>query len=387
MKKNILALGLIILFSAGCLVMGPVGGRPYPRRGPYDRGYDRSPGGLTTGYFYDYLAPYGTWIRHRNHGYVWIPRNMGYRWRPYTHGHWIWSNYGWTWISDFDWGWAVFHYGRWGYDDRIGWFWVPGTDWGPAWVAWRSHDLYFGWAPLPPGIEWRPGYGFGGPFDVPDDSWIFVEGRNFLRSGIYSYILPFERNRAIVRMSQLRQGNGFRGDRVYNDGLDRDQVRRVTRETISPHVLRDAGQPGRDRVGGGEAVLFRPALKPDERAVPKKFVERDEADESVLRGRIYESETQRGGADDEIVIRRRQDEERKILERSQSEEARVLNRRYVEKSSSIRDQAEKAKMKKEQDAQAEDLKKKHDEEKTQLEERHKKDAETVRKGVIKKVEK
>ena len=28
-------------------------------------------------------------------------------------GHWLQTEYGWTWISDWDWGWAPFHYGRW----------------------------------------------------------------------------------------------------------------------------------------------------------------------------------------------------------------------------------------------------------------------------------
>jgi hypothetical protein len=384
MKKYLLAIGLIVLFSTSCIVMVPDGDWSTQRRAPYDRSYDRGAGDLTIGYFYDYLAPYGTWIRHRNHGYVWTPRNMGYRWRPYTHGHWVWSSYGWTWISDFDWGWAVFHYGRWGYDDLLGWFWVPGTDWGPAWVVWRSNDLYFGWAPLPPDVLWRPGYGFGGPFDVSDDYWIFVEGRNFMRPGIYSYILPFERNRTIVRMSQLRQGISFRGDRVYNEGLDRDLVRRVTRENFGTYNLRDAGRPGRDRVGGNEVTIFRPSLKPDEKAAPKRFVERDKADESVLRGKIYEPESKRTGGDDEVVLKRRQDEEQKILRRTQDEEIRDLNRRFQERSTAAKEQAEKAKLKKDQDAQVQDLKKKHDEEKAQIEERHKKDAEVVRKGAIKK---
>ena len=44
------------------------------------------------------------------------------------------------WASEEPFGWATYHYGRWGYSDRMGWFWVPGNRWAPAWVAWRQHD-------------------------------------------------------------------------------------------------------------------------------------------------------------------------------------------------------------------------------------------------------
>jgi len=384
MKKWPWTIALIMLLFASCFSTMNERGRAYPRHDRYDRDIQRYTYDWDYGDFYDYLAPYGTWIRYRPYGYVWIPRNMGYRWRPYTHGYWIWSNYGWTWISDFNWGWAVFHYGRWGFDDRIGWFWVPGTVWGPAWVVWRSNDLYFGWAPLPPGVDWRWGYGFGGPFDIPDNFWIFVEGPYFLRPGLYSYILPFERNRTIVRMSELRQNIVFRDDRVFNEGFDRDVVRQVTRQNLDTYSLHDAGRPGRDNVGEREATLYRPRLRTNETTEPKQYVDRDTADETLTRGRIYEPVTPRDADDEESILRERQDEEQKILQRTQSEEIRDLDRRFMEKSSATREQAEKEKLQKDRDAQVENLQKAHEAEKAQLRERQKKDADTVRKRVVKK---
>jgi len=381
MKKQPWVMVLIVMMSASCFTMTGERDRPYQRPNPYDRnvqGYGNFEN------FYDYLAPYGTWIHYGPYDYVWIPRNMGYRWRPYTHGHWIWSNYGWTWISDFDWGWAVFHYGRWGFDDRIGWFWVPGNVWAPAWVVWRSNDLYFGWAPLPPGAEWRSGYGFDGRFDIPDDSWTFVKGPDFLRPGLFSYVLPFERNRTIVRMSELRQNLGTRGDRVFNEGLDPDMVRRVTREQLNPYSLRDADRPGRDRLDTREATLYRPTVNANGLSRPKEFVEWDGADEALVRGRIYEPTSPRDLRDEESILRKRQDEEQQILQRTQSREISDLDRRFKEKNAAVKDQAEKEKLKKDRDAQVQDLQKAHDAEKVQLRERHKKDADTVRKGVIKK---
>ena len=70
---------------------------------------------------------------------------------PYaTGGDWLQTEYGWTWISDWDWGWAPFHYGRWLAVAERGWCWMPGTLWGPAWVSWRAGGGYVGWAPLAP---------------------------------------------------------------------------------------------------------------------------------------------------------------------------------------------------------------------------------------------
>jgi len=58
---------------------------------------------------------------------------VGVDFAPYASGgHFVMSDYGWTWASDYDWGWAPFHYGRWLVVGGHGWCWLPGTVWGPA---------------------------------------------------------------------------------------------------------------------------------------------------------------------------------------------------------------------------------------------------------------
>ena len=92
--------------------------------------------------FYDRLTPYGNWIWLQGQ-YVWVPRNVGPQWRPYTVGRWVYTDrYGWMWSSREPFGWATYHYGRWGYSNRVGWFWVPGNRWAPAWVSWRQSNDY-----------------------------------------------------------------------------------------------------------------------------------------------------------------------------------------------------------------------------------------------------
>ena len=88
--------------------------------------------------FYDDLAPYGRWVEVDGPGPVWVPYHVAADWRPYQLGHWVYTDYGWTWASDEDWGWAVYHYGRWNFDASYGWVWAPGSEWGPAWVAWHE---------------------------------------------------------------------------------------------------------------------------------------------------------------------------------------------------------------------------------------------------------
>jgi hypothetical protein len=105
------------------------------------------------GFFYDSLASYGNWIERPSYGWVWTPRDVSASWRPYQAGHWVWSDEGWTWLTDEPYGWATYHYGRWYQDPEIGWAWVPGSDWAPAWVSWQEGNDYVGWAPLPPGAN------------------------------------------------------------------------------------------------------------------------------------------------------------------------------------------------------------------------------------------
>src|SRR5207248_1104167 len=106
------------------------------------------------------LDQYGDWRETSDYGYVWQPRQAQSRtWRPYTDGHWVYTDVGWTWISEEPFGWATYHYGRWTRLRNIGWVWVPGDEWAPAWVSWRKSNAYVGWAPLPPEARFDRGTG------------------------------------------------------------------------------------------------------------------------------------------------------------------------------------------------------------------------------------
>lgn len=138
----------------------------------YDDGY--GPQAYTQ--FQETLAPYGSWVDDPAYGEVWVPSAsvVGDDFSPYaTNGDWVDSEYGWTWVSGWSWGWAPFHYGRWTTIANHGWAWVPGTLWGPSWVSWRVGAGCVGWAPLPP-----HGVRLGSPLG-PRSPWRFVGAAGF----------------------------------------------------------------------------------------------------------------------------------------------------------------------------------------------------------------
>lgn len=122
--------------------------------------------------FEEYLAPYGTWVDTPDQGRVWSPSGTGPNWQPYTDGRWVDTEWGWSFASTVPWGWAVFHYGRWGFGPRLGWYWVPDFVWGPAWVSWRYSPGFICWSPFAP-----TGFGFGRHWP----GWVVLPAQHFRR--------------------------------------------------------------------------------------------------------------------------------------------------------------------------------------------------------------
>ena len=157
--------------------------------------------------FYQALEPMGHWIQIDDYGYAWQPYSAAESpdWRPYTIGSWAHTDAGWTWMSEEEFGWAVYHYGRWIKLNDIGWAWIPGYEWAPAWVTWRqsSDDEYMGWAPLPPEARYEPTIGFStwvdDYYDIGPMSYNFVHVRDFCGHRLRSVVLPCERNVLIIQ--------------------------------------------------------------------------------------------------------------------------------------------------------------------------------------------
>jgi uncharacterized protein DUF6600 len=181
--------------------------------------------------FYDALAPYGNWMSVPDYGYVWQPTYVGQGWRPYSDGHWVWTDYGWTWVSYQPWGWAPYHYGRWVFLPPYGWVWMPGTVWAPAWVTWYTGPSYIGWAPLPPDNNFFLQIGLGPiafSYSTRPNDCVFVRSNFFLYSNINSVAIPPSQNITIINNTTNINNITIVNNRVINHGPDTRFVEKAT---------------------------------------------------------------------------------------------------------------------------------------------------------------
>ncbi len=195
---------------------------------PDDAGIDDE--SVTDTDFHQALDPYGRWVDYGDYGQVWHP-NVEEGWRPYSRGHWLWTDAGWTWADDAAWGWAPFHYGRWLYDDVQGWLWRPGHHWGPAWVGWAaSGNNYWGWSALgPAGWRYR---GWTGHYGLPSLGWNFVSPRAFTNPHLGPYLLSGGRLPALVTGSRALVSPRAEPGRAYASGPARGAVEHLAGRPI-----------------------------------------------------------------------------------------------------------------------------------------------------------
>lgn len=165
--------------------------------------------------FEEGLSRYGRWVDRPEYGRVWVPSDTGPDWQPYTDGHWVETDFGWSFASSVPWGWAVFHYGRWGFGLGLGWFWVPGFVWAPAWVAWRYYPGYVCWSSFAPN-----GFVFGRQWP----GWVVLPGIHFTHP-IPRFRVPRPHAAPIVRaanpvtsIASARGHGNFRGAGSLGNG-------------------------------------------------------------------------------------------------------------------------------------------------------------------------
>ncbi|HTY88560.1 MAG TPA: DUF6600 domain-containing protein [Candidatus Acidoferrum sp.] len=213
---------------------------------------------VTTTYFYDTLAPYGSWVYVNGYGQCWRPTVCVYNpgWRPYCdHGRWIYTDCGWYWYSDYTWGWAPFHYGRWFQHPHWGWCWTPDTVWGPSWVTWRYASGYCGWAPLPPFSTYQAGIGFfyrgggvsiGFNWGLGADCFTFVPTRYFCDPYPRRYCVAPAQATQIFGQTTVINNFNFRDQdhRFVNRGIDPERITDVTHTPLRPVAIGTANTWG-----------------------------------------------------------------------------------------------------------------------------------------------
>ena len=371
MYSKFLTLGLIaiiissLLSFSGCTIsVQPMPESTRPSIGPSQ---------FDIGFFYDELEPYGEWFQLEGHGWVWTPYDVPAGWRPYTDGRWVYTDYGWTWASDWEWGWAPFHYGRWLFDAQYSWVWVPGREWAPAWVAWRSGPGWIGWAPLPPGVGFEARTSF--EWSIRPNWWCFVEERAFLETNLRGSVLPAARNLRIIQMTQNVTNYTVFQSRIVNRSLSAEQIERVIQRSVPRYRIVDRDMvPARgDRIRGNEVYMFRrtltdapygrspktelapkqgPGQRPGAAPAPSKsmtmpeLLQRQEAERRELldqqqnqRTRLeqdHRREIQQPPRGKSIAdLREEQEAERRDLEENSQQERQLLQRRHERERNAI----------------------------------------------------
>jgi hypothetical protein len=189
---------------------------------------------VSFGFFYSDLSPHGSWLVSANYGQVWQPRVYSADWNPYYDGRWVYSDFGWTWVSDYAWGDVPYHYGTWTLDPVLGWVWVPGYVWAPSWVVFRTGPDYIGWAPVSPSFSVGLS---GGSYDYDPNLFVFVGARNFLAPQIRTYVVPTTTTRTFIRSTTVVNNINIENNVVVNRGPDLRVVEQATGKQIEAQPI------------------------------------------------------------------------------------------------------------------------------------------------------
>jgi hypothetical protein len=216
------------------------------------------------GMFYSSLGSQGEWISVDGGTYAWRPAGVESGWRPYSDGHWVWTDDGWYWASDEPWAWATYHYGRWYCDDYYGWVWVPGYEWAPAWVEWRYGGDYVGWAPLSPYAVFSANWGvhYRRYWATPYNYWSFVDCRYMGNHDLHRYVYGTGENTRFIGRTRTAGSVRYDNGRIITRGPEREYVEqrgnvRVPRGNLVD--VRGREQAGMVRENGGERIgVYRP---------------------------------------------------------------------------------------------------------------------------------
>ena len=169
------------------------------------------------------LNNHGSWIVSAQYGHVWQPREYNRDWNPYYDGHWVYTEMGWTWVSDYEWGAIPYHYGTWIAEPGIGWVWIPGRVWAPSWVVFRTGPDYIGWAPVPPGFSIGMSIDMGG-----SSNFVFVASREFMAPRIRASIIPVSRTNVFINNTTIVNNIVIQNNIVVNNGPDIRIIEKAT---------------------------------------------------------------------------------------------------------------------------------------------------------------
>ncbi len=172
--------------------------------------------------------------------YVWRPFCADQYWNPYSNGNWVFSYYGWVWVSSYNWGWGPYNYGRWYCSNYYGWVWLPGGIWAANWVTWRCNNNYVGWYPTCPRVRWR-NYSnqicTNHLFSYVPTNWVFVKKNNFTKKIDNTTIVSAGSNAGIIKQTKKVSATTYAvqgSPKIKYKGPDVNDISKETGKAISP---------------------------------------------------------------------------------------------------------------------------------------------------------
>jgi hypothetical protein len=338
--------------------------------------------------FYDMMGQYGSWVSLNPFGQVWRPYATN-GWRPYTYGHWDYTQYGPTWQGYEPWAWAGYHYGNWAFTPNYGWIWVPGNEWHNGRVAWAQGYDSIGWTPMPPngydysrgylsytgpvnqysyadndfGISFGiggGGYSYGGPYydpryrdlyynqpysNINSNLWTFINSSNFGNDNYADYYLGPEYTRTVFETRVVRISNR-QPDLPALERIVRQRIQEVPVEekqiqtdkgAVKVVVSKDPQEIERIRKHGKEVVdeVIAPAF-----AEKQKTFKGEQSKTKGDVNKIFRQENTpprvENLSSEEVINRARQSKANRDQQRAQRAETATQEIQKVEKEGKIR---------------------------------------------------
>ncbi|RPI14111.1 MAG: hypothetical protein EHM58_17135 [Ignavibacteriae bacterium] len=197
--------------------------------------------------------------------FIWKPAiNKDADWHPFTNGKWVYTNQGWLWASDYKWGWAAYHYGRWWNSKNYGWVWLPGYVWAPAWVSWRISDEHIGWVPLSPKAKWKPEDGITTDnynYKNKEADWVFVKKSDFDNDITKANIIDRKQNKELIKNSKKVLEIKKENSRMVNRGPDVNDIKKHTGRDIKEKIIDYKYQRNKPSIGINDVKLFKENFK------------------------------------------------------------------------------------------------------------------------------
>jgi hypothetical protein len=234
--------------------------------------------------FYDELSPVGEWIKiskdeinddlkdgegqgfssdiiqQDEDVYIWRPTGVDDGWHPYLNGKWIYTTQGWLWASNYSWGWAVYHYGRWWNSKLYGWVWLPGHVWAPAWVRWKITDGHIGWCPLSPYAKWNIYTGItlnNYHYTHRDEDWIFVNKSGFMDEISQKNRVDVSRNGSYLQKANDVLNIKYENSRMQNYGPDVKDIENKLGKKIIAKEIKVTKNKNKPLVGDNDVSIYK----------------------------------------------------------------------------------------------------------------------------------